>query len=508
MSRQPPPLPPGLPPRPVDRAGPDSYRPNSDSHSSRDRPHMYQFSGNSARPIYDRRSPPRNDYAPGVDRSRYDSYRSHDNGYAPGTGPGPRQNFGLTRPYPGPEPDVYRPNDGRYGQEKVSSHPRLRSADDVYRTQESNFTFRHEAPPSIDFTSADIRRPRSPLRQRDRGYLNSNSYRGNNNSRHHGGQGGQRGGYQYRGRGGPRLASERDFLKGNRAPTPELMAGMEEDDAHGVRYKPIGDVSDSSEAEMDMSDEDGEVDDSQPRKKQARTDNKAADGNSAPKWSNPDPYTVLPPPDETQRKKKDVVKLIRKARVEATTASTANTQADADDFISFDFEDDAENYGKEDGILSKPHGIGVVGAPTGPRQPDHRVGLQMEGRGTALTSGIDRVVDLTTDSPTGSKKRNAIDGVQKSTISNSANTIDLTADSPLGSRKRTIRDEIKETPTLREAIYHGPVVMNAPEIHKTLKGKPPPVRGDILRAWAPKSGLPQTPWVDIDHSDTANMGLW
>jgi non-canonical poly(A) RNA polymerase PAPD5/7 len=310
------------------------------------------------------------------------------------------------------------------------------------------------------------------------------------------------------------------------------MTGMVEDDGHGVRYMPIEDVSDSSEAEMDMSEDEGQEDDGQPKKKQARTDKKAADGDSVPKWSNPDPYTVLPPPDETQRKKKDVVKLIRKARVEAAPASTAKTGGDADDFISFNFGDETEEEddAEEEILPSKPSGVGVVGAPTGPRQTtqrgkppmDTRAVLphdfanlaanpqisQMGGRGPALPLHRPNLIDLTSEPDTGDRKRDLNGGVQKPAPSRPANAIDLTVEPALGSRKRTIRDEIKDAPTLRDAVRRGPAVNSAPEIHKTVKGKPPRVGGEILKNWSPKDGISPTPWIIIDHSDTAKMGVW
>ncbi len=62
-----------------------------------------------------------------------------------------------------------------------------------------------------------------------------------------------------------------------------------------------------------------------------------------PKWSNPDPYTALPPPDETQVKRPDFVKLIRKARVSATAAEPligGDAVTTNDDFISFGADDD------------------------------------------------------------------------------------------------------------------------------------------------------------------------
>ncbi|KAE8349126.1 hypothetical protein BDV28DRAFT_160752 [Aspergillus coremiiformis] len=88
---------------------------------------------------------------------------------------------------------------------------------------------------------------------------------------------------------------------------------------------------------MDVSSD--ENDESRPRKKRVLESNTVASVPTpppAPKWSNPDPYTVLPPPDESQSKKVDVVKLIRKARI-AASAQPVKTDAVADneDFISF-----------------------------------------------------------------------------------------------------------------------------------------------------------------------------
>ncbi|KAL4921607.1 hypothetical protein BDW62DRAFT_113836 [Aspergillus aurantiobrunneus] len=134
--------------------------------------------------------------------------------------------------------------------------------------------------------------------------------------------------------------SERPLLRTRRESTPEQLVGPETGDAkRGMKFAPIENLSDSEEAEMDVSsDEDGE---SHPRKKRslenitALSTDAAADSKPKPKWSNPDPYTALPPPDESQNKKVDVVKLIRKARLEAS-AQPAKTDAvvSNEDFIS------------------------------------------------------------------------------------------------------------------------------------------------------------------------------
>lgn len=91
---------------------------------------------------------------------------------------------------------------------------------------------------------------------------------------------------------------------------------------------------------MDVSlteDEDEDQGSQPPRKKQATES--ATNGIPEAKWSNPDPYTVLPPADESQGKPKDFVKMIRKARVSSGQSKPEtegkNAVVSNDDFISF-----------------------------------------------------------------------------------------------------------------------------------------------------------------------------
>lgn len=138
--------------------------------------------------------------------------------------------------------------------------------------------------------------------------------------------------------------SERPLLRSRRETTPEQLVGPESENVKpGMRFARIENLSDSEEAEMDVSSDENENEDedeeSRPRKKRAvESDNTPvpdAATDSKPKWSNPDPYTALPPPDETQNKKVDVVKLIRKARL-AASEKPAKTDAvvSNEDFIS------------------------------------------------------------------------------------------------------------------------------------------------------------------------------
>lgn len=126
--------------------------------------------------------------------------------------------------------------------------------------------------------------------------------------------------------------SDRPLLSSKRESTPERLEG---ETKPGLKFAELSTLSDSEEAEMDMSDDsDGE----RPRKRRALAldgPQETAPAPPAPKWSNPDPYTALPPPAETTNKRVDVVKLIRKARLD-TAAKTDETDAvkQNSDFIS------------------------------------------------------------------------------------------------------------------------------------------------------------------------------
>jgi non-canonical poly(A) RNA polymerase PAPD5/7 len=121
-------------------------------------------------------------------------------------------------------------------------------------------------------------------------------------------------------------------MAGSRETTPEQFEGMDEGRS---RFK---EVAESSEG--DDSADDG------PRK---RTKVDATDATAAPKWSNPDPYTVLPPPETLGAPKKDIVQTIRKAKNDQ--AAKVDKVADNSDFISFNFDDDDD---EEDAVMDEP----------------------------------------------------------------------------------------------------------------------------------------------------------
>ncbi|KAL5438167.1 hypothetical protein PMIN07_006397 [Paraphaeosphaeria minitans] len=140
----------------------------------------------------------------------------------------------------------------------------------------------------------------------------------------------------------PQAAHERALLQ-TRNDDTEHFLGV---DAKSNKFRNLAELSDDEEDGMDVSDDsdrsDGEVVEAQGKPKAIRTQSSSrADGDSVPKWSNPDPYTVLPPPEETTGKRIDFVKLIRKAKNEAAEQSNGvNAVAANDDFISFGDDDD------------------------------------------------------------------------------------------------------------------------------------------------------------------------
>ena len=167
-----------------------------------------------------------------------------------------------------------------------------------------------------------------------------------------------------RGRGYRVATADRPLLRLKRGDTPERMMGMVDDQHVSKRFLPADDVSDSGEEQMDESETDldqlvtlgvGQGDEEvlphselaqdqssddllqPPLKRRALgPDKNGFKEDIVPKWSNPDPYTVLPPVDESQRKRKDVVKIIRKARIVSDKEITVQSQVVSNaDFISF-----------------------------------------------------------------------------------------------------------------------------------------------------------------------------
>ncbi|KAL8849673.1 MAG: hypothetical protein Q9221_005363 [Calogaya cf. arnoldii] len=317
------------------------------------------------------------------------------------------------------------------------------------------------------------------------------------------------------GRGARWATAARPLLSSNRGKSPDPLLSGDNAQAQVQRFMPAEDVSDSGEEDMDESDGNDEPATNQelqptleaslgglkggdfepkpseetvepPTKRRATNAAKQLKQQpSLPTWSNPDPYTVLPPVDEAQRKRKDVVKIIRKARIAAENEETTENQVAAnDDFISFGFGDDQVR--KEKSRSSSPpesedgHQAGVPGAPTGPRSFSHLNNLH--GSDTNAAPG-------TFDSRLSASDLGPPPGLPDGSVKIRAIYPDQAE--ALGNRKRTHEDEIKGE-AVKVSVKKG---------HKAKSS------GSVLRAWQCSESIDPIPWIVEDHRSTANSGF-
>jgi len=131
------------------------------------------------------------------------------------------------------------------------------------------------------------------------------------------------------GNGWRKAPHERDlFTKQQRGGTPEQLEGM---NAGQTRF-----------AEVISSDESEAEDVTAPSKRRKTGSQHSAQEDAAPKWSNPEYFTALPPPETTNGPKKDIVQVIRKAKIDAKAQqATRNAVKSNDDFISFNMDEDS-----------------------------------------------------------------------------------------------------------------------------------------------------------------------
>ncbi|OLN97971.1 Poly(A) RNA polymerase protein 2 [Colletotrichum chlorophyti] len=345
------------------------------------------------------------------------------------------------------------------------------------RPPQGDFTFRMDKPSGVaEFPSGDSYRP------------------GFNNDGRRAGRGGRGRGRGGRGRGAYQkiIPAERELLR-NRADGVDV--NLVNDADGGVVYKDWEDLSDDEEADMEISDDENDGESGQPSSKRVRRAENDDSGNSVPKWSNPDPYTALPPPDaDAQRKKKDMVKMIRKARVDDTAAADKlKASTDAEEFISFDLDDDngddADKGDEEEEIILPPSDPPSPSPPP-PPPPAPAPAYQFTGNTTLPAPPI--------GPRAGNRSIHSTVSAASSTPSTPANNKPsslpakpLVPDSALGSRKRTADDHIKP-PT------YGPLK----KVNKM------PVGGAILPEWKVKQNEDPTPWVKVDHSKTSDMSVW
>ena len=331
------------------------------------------------------------------------------------------------------------------------------------RRPENEFSFRAQGP---RYPSPDRHAP-TPQRQRQQPHRANDSRRDQgkrgppgrgNDSRHRGG---------YRGRVKKPPPSEREILhKTGRASTPEQLFGMNADGQ--ARFTTI--ISSSDE---DSGSESGEVidltndsdEDGDGPRKRVKTNAPAPVEPTAPKWSNPEYLTALPPPENLGAPKKDIVRVIRKAKVEAAPKEdSSNAVKDNIDFISFKFDDDFANsivIDSDSGGENRP----PSNAPLAP------AGMKMTGEHVP------------------------------STFPPNHSSAPITMHDTVGPPPPPPSDLIM--PTDEELIAHyGGDSKGKKRKHEMLsKGV-----GDIVREWQANQTNP-TPWCTVDHTHTGSVGL-
>ncbi|KXJ88379.1 hypothetical protein Micbo1qcDRAFT_17043 [Microdochium bolleyi] len=430
-------------------------------------------------------------------RDRYQPRRHNDdrgsNGYAP-----PSQ-------YGAPPPPVYPPAPGvsaplasrvsgfqRGGDDRdfrgggYRDEPR-RPQRDEFRPPQGDFTFRAPAP-----GGSDSYRPGQERFPPPREYSRDNDSHGPS----------KRGRFDRDGRGGARgrrlpnrpqdgrrrqpwsrKAADRALLQpGLTGQHAELMLG---DLSARTTYRALDELSDDDEAEMEISGEESDggsdsegADRAKKRvKTSAATQNESSEDTQLPKWSNPDPYTALPPPNDESRKKVDMVQLIRKARVEAEAKKGLGEEESAE-FISFDSDDDDDGETPSNGNALAP-----ASAPKGPSASRAPHGLPPR----PPSPPRDEPPPLPPQPPPPRDNERPSTGV--SAKARARDIVDMTPSASLGNRKRGIDDKIKMP-------------------HATLKRvNRAPTTGKIVSDWTARGDEDPCPWAAHDHSDTPNMGV-
>ncbi|KAK8036229.1 hypothetical protein PG993_008843 [Apiospora rasikravindrae] len=445
----------------------------------------------------------------------------------PSQGYGGAGGYGYHQPPPPPSAQWRRPRDPR--------DDYRRDQRDDYRPPQGDFDFRVDRPSGVQESfesyrpSYDSGRNGGRADRNDRRYP-SDGYRSQRNGTSNGGRPPPRGtryerggrGGNHRGRGGfqkwaPKKAAERELLYERHDQDVEEMLG----DANGrVTYRDVDELSDSDEAAMEISD-DSDAEPQEPVAKRARVSSAptSAAEEAAPRWSNPDPYTALPPPDETTRKKKDVVQLIRKARVEADSKKST-APSEAADFISCDFsdgEDDKASTGNNlpaqsrradnhpESSSSGPTNVTpTVAEPPGMTSssnlaisslPPHlrghpaiaQIPPHLRNDPSAVAAAVGYVNPTQPKHDTIAAASHVGQNIPKRNAQ--ATPVDLTPSTALGSRKRTFDDRIKRP--------HAP-------LKKVTRMK---TNGNIIDEYCAMQGQDACPWAEVDHSQTASMSV-
>jgi non-canonical poly(A) RNA polymerase PAPD5/7 len=273
----------------------------------------------------------------------------------------------------------------------------------------------------------------------------------------------------------------------DRERTPERLEGMIDGPS---RFRDLDELSESMDESESSGSLDGDATGDGPRKRQ-----KLENENSpvvTTKWSNPDPYTVLPPTGEQIRgRKTDVVQLIRKAKVAASEANLAskNDISGNMDFVPLDFgsepddESDSGEIAEDEPIQASVNEYFIKSRPLAAR--------------IERTNGTETTANLSEDQDSiGDDRILAGHAISDLLNINNVNASTNTKQSQtFSTNNNTLPAETFPT-------------RSAPS--KDLRKRKLDLgrEGTVVQEWLNMSKDTQTPWVVIDHAETRHMGLW
>jgi non-canonical poly(A) RNA polymerase PAPD5/7 len=260
--------------------------------------------------------------------------------------------------------------------------------------------------------------------------------------------------------------------------------------------------SEDGEIEEDMSNGEG------PRKR-VKADVTEPTEQTVPKWSNPEYFTALPPPESGLGPKKDIVQVIRKAKVEAAAKhdTTSNAVKENADFISFNMDDDTLRVSDED---SADENVPPENASTGPKLGNHSVTKPKDGpapkKGSFKQFVRPRSPVLNFSLRPFNKAKDPV-GPPPQPPPNIDQLMSMADRMHVSGRRKPTAHPIQEykpEPWLpSEAI---PQQSSEPKGKKRKAAKISKGLGDVVVEWLSNETNP-TPWCTVDHTRTANVGL-
>jgi non-canonical poly(A) RNA polymerase PAPD5/7 len=271
------------------------------------------------------------------------------------------------------------------------------------------------------------------------------------------------------------------------------------------KFKPVDDlfISDSDDdSPMDLESPDTEDGPSTKRLKTGDDDDAAALAEEKPKWSNPDPYYLIPPLDESRGKRKDVVHLLRKAKVETEkSGGVTNAVSRNADFIGFSDEDEQEfarDGLSEEGEIDSDQHMQPDGNRDSGAQP------KTARNGTSATS-LQPAATLPAPGSSFSHRQN-LHQLSETNIMVAQDVAiqptprQETADIDVLDEARALLQQYKEEATVQSQKQKNDATQQG-------KKRKLDADGGITKPWTAKDRASSAPW-HIDHSAASSTTFW